>query len=146
MLQSHQEESVLGSITILVVEDDAELRSTIRLLLENEGYLVLEAGHGQEAQTVLTNCYKKESDSRTTPGLIITDLQMPIMNGWELLTFLKTDPKAMHSWGKIPLIVISAAIYGQREILAQADALFAKPVDAGPLLEAIERLLLPTKD
>ena len=59
--------------TVLVVEDDPELRELMEVILEGRGYRVLTAGEGQEALTKVR---------QETPGLILLDLKMPGMNGW----------------------------------------------------------------
>ena len=68
---------------ILVVDDDPEIRSLTRLVLEGEGYLVDEAGDGESAVT------------RALAGgldLVLLDVNMPRMTGWETLRVLKADP------------------------------------------------------
>ena len=68
---------------ILVVDDDAEIRSLTRLVLEGEGYLVDEAGDGESAVT------------RALAGgldLVLLDVNMPRMSGWQALRVLKADP------------------------------------------------------
>ena len=80
---------------ILVVDDDPDLRELLRRTLEREGYLVLEAADGRSALARI---------EERLPGLILLDLMMPHMNGFELLTELRARPE----WRGIPVIVVTA--------------------------------------
>jgi len=124
--------------SILVVEDDEGLRSNFKFLLEHEGYLVQEAPHGKAALELLRQSLQTD---RPPPSLILLDLEMPVMNGWELITFLKTNRDDAGQWGKIPLIVCSGATHREPDILKHAAFVFPKPTDLTPLLEAIRSLL-----
>ena len=80
---------------ILVVDDDPDLRELLRRTLEREGYTVLEAGDGRAALVRI---------EERLPGLILLDLMMPDMNGFELLTELGARPE----WRGIPVVVVTA--------------------------------------
>ena len=80
---------------ILVVDDDPALRELLRRTLEREGYAVLEAGDGRAALARI---------EERLPGLILLDLMMPHMNGFELLTELRARPE----WRGIPVVVVTA--------------------------------------
>jgi two-component system, NtrC family, sensor kinase len=80
---------------ILVVDDDPVLRELLRRSLEREGYDVLEADDGRAALARLTE---------RLPGLILLDLMMPLMNGFDLLTELRARP----DWRGIPVVVVTA--------------------------------------
>ena len=80
---------------ILVVEDHPELRDYLRLLLETH-YAVQTAGHGQEALDLLAR--------DAAYALVLTDLMMPVMDGYALLTELKRHPE----WRNIPVVVLTA--------------------------------------
>jgi CheY-like chemotaxis protein len=109
---------------ILVVEDDDDTREALCHLLEGESYNVLDARNGLEALQVL---------SRTRPALIIMDLSMPVMNGWQLLDRIR-DKKLLP---RLPVIVLSAD-----DKLRDTDILFMqKPVRAEILLQEIDALL-----
>ncbi len=71
-----------GSPTILVVEDDPPLRRLIRAALENLGYVVIEARNGAEAADVVR-------EDRTPIDLVLTDVEMPHMDGFELVERLR---------------------------------------------------------
>lgn len=113
---------------ILVVEDDFDIRDTLSQILEAEGYAVSGAANGAEALDVLA----KES----APALILLDLMMPVMNGWQFRTEQLKDPEL----AAIPVVVISAdAGVGQKaEAIGAADSL-KKPVPLETLLDVVGR-------
>jgi CheY-like chemotaxis protein len=113
-----------GSEAILVVEDDDDTREALRLLLAGARYRVLFASNGEEALHVL---------ARTTPALLITDLSMPVMTGWQLLD--RIDEKQLLPG--VPIIVLSA---DDRSPSKQVSFL-QKPVGAEHLLEEISARL-----
>jgi CheY-like chemotaxis protein len=82
---------------VLVVEDDEDVRDAIRSLIEDEGYSVVEARNGREAFDVLA--------AGPRPCVILLDLMMPVMDGWQLLEVLhRHDDLAA-----LPVVVLSAA-------------------------------------
>jgi CheY-like chemotaxis protein len=82
-------------LTVLVVEDDEDLRSLVRRILEREGYSVTEAENGRAALA---------RAREAPPGLILLDLMMPEMDGFEFVTELRGQ-----AWGRsIPIIVVTA--------------------------------------
>lgn len=108
-----------ASHTVLLVEDDPDVRLAMADLLEDEGYRCIVAGDGVDALDVL---------GRQTPSLIMADLLMPRMNGIELLDRLRRDRRLRH----IPTIVMTAAserIAGMRLEDLNAPILH-KPIDA----------------
>jgi putative two-component system response regulator len=82
---------------ILVVDDDPELNALIQEALLEKGYDVLTAANGREALNRL-------KDPASYPSLIVLDLMMPMMNGWQVLDIIARD----HSLQKIPIILMSA--------------------------------------
>ena len=109
---------------ILVVDDDPKLCKLVSRYLQTKGFEMFEAADGVEGVT------KAE---KLRPGLIIMDLNMPIMNGFEATRRLKDNPATKH----IPVIVLTAedALANYDEIYAAgADAYIAKPVDFDRLL------------
>jgi CheY-like chemotaxis protein len=115
-------------MNVLIVEDDREIRETLAEVLRGEGYAVEAAANGKEALERL------RADSGT--GLVLLDLMMPVMSGWEMGRAMRSDPKLQD----IPVVVMSAA--GQvRERARQIGAVdaFEKPLDLERLLSSIER-------
>ena len=113
---------------ILVVEDDFDIRDTMAQILEGEGYAVVGAAHGKEALEVLR--------AGATPSLILLDLMMPVMNGWEFREAQRADP----ALAPIPVVVISAdaGIHEKATVIA-ADAYLKKPIQLDALLAVVAR-------
>jgi signal transduction histidine kinase/DNA-binding response OmpR family regulator len=80
---------------VLLVEDDAETREVMARTLEKAGWTVSEAGNGQEALDIMSGLH---------PRLILLDLMMPVMDGFDFLTAMRARPE----WQHIPVIVITA--------------------------------------
>ena len=114
---------------VLVVEDEPDLRATMREVLEGHDYFVAEAADGLEARKHL---------AAPRPCLVILDLLMPIVSGWDFLTWLGTQPDL----AAIKVIVFSAA---GRDLLSKVAscghvvATLSKPVRLDDLLATIER-------
>jgi len=120
----------MGHATVLVVEDDAHLLSGIKDILELEDYQVLTATNGLSGLDVLKN------DPENPPDIIVSDIMMPHMDGFE---FLEEVRKA-DNWVKIPFIFLTAK--GERTdihrgSLLGADVYLTKPFDAEDLLVAV---------
>jgi CheY-like chemotaxis protein len=112
---------------ILVVEDDDDIRDSLKELLEEEGYRVDTAANGQQALGKL--------QEQELPQLILLDLMMPVMDGWQFQKELRAVP----SLARLPVIVISASKFSREPL--NAAAFIPKPLDAGVLLETIESFL-----
>ena len=82
---------------ILIVDDEDAIRNVVRLLLIQEGYDVIEAAYGQSGYS------KAESEK---PDLVLLDLMMPVMDGFEVLQKLKKNPQT----SGIPVIILTAKI------------------------------------
>jgi CheY-like chemotaxis protein len=115
---------------ILVIEDDEDIRDSLKELLEDEGYSIETAANGQQALARLQGA--------ALPHVILLDLTMPVMDGWQFQRELQRVPACL----EIPLIVVSASRV-LREPL-NAKAFLPKPLDAEVLLDTIESFLLPT--
>lgn len=109
---------------ILVVEDDPDALEAIADLLESQGYAVTTARHGGEA-------LERLGDSQL-PRLIVLDLLMPTMDGWEFRRRQKEDPRI----AKIPVVVVSASDAAKP---IDADTVLRKPVDIDSLLETVAK-------
>ena len=117
--------------TIMVVEDNEYSRDALARRLERRGYQVVLAMDGQQAVAVA---------HAARPDLILMDLGLPILDGWEATRELKRDAATRH----IPIIVLSAhAMTNDRELALAAggDEFDTKPVRFQGLLEKIESLL-----
>jgi CheY-like chemotaxis protein len=117
---------------ILVVDDDPDTREAMADLLQRDGYSVAAASDGRSALTYLSE------DANRRPDLILLDLDMPAMNGFD---FRQTQlSSAKHA--DIPVAVLSAADTSseQREAL-RADAFLAKPVTVGSLRAVIREIV-----
>ena len=113
---------------VMVVEDDYAIRETLRELLEDEGYRVTPAANGAEALHHLRN--------DRAPGLILLDLMMPVMNGWEFRDAIRRDP----ALAEIPVVLLSA----DDELAQKAGAMrvqgyLSKPFQLQQLLLTVER-------
>jgi two-component system NtrC family sensor kinase len=115
---------------ILVVEDDRGIRDALRTILAGEGYAVSCCDDGRQAFDVLVN-------TTPAPEVIILDLMLPGMDGWEFRLRQRADPRV----AKIPLLVISAD--GSAKAAAiDADAFLCKPFDLSLLMSEVNRLAL----
>ena len=110
--------------TILVVDDDVGALSALADILSIEGYAVQSVSNGREALDLL-------SQSRP-PSLIILDLFMPVMDGWQFLAEMKSDARLT----KTPVVVVSAI-----DTQIDADAVFQKPINLESLLRTVTDLV-----
>jgi two-component system cell cycle response regulator DivK len=117
---------------ILLVEDNEASRDALARRLERRKYEVVLAGDGHQAVSLAREAQ---------PDLILMDLGMPGMDGWDATAHLKSDPETRH----IPIIVLSAhAMPNDRHqaLAAGGDDFDSKPVQFDRLLEKIETLLM----
>jgi len=116
---------------IIVVDDDADTRSLVELLLQGHGYSVVTCESGQEALDKL---------EEITPAVMLLDVMMQHMNGYEVLTRMKQHPKTQN----IPVIMLTAKNEGN-DILSGykqgADYYIPKPFTTEQLLYGIEMFL-----
>ncbi len=111
-------------LRVLAVEDDEDLRAFYRTLLAEEGYEVRVARDGVEALDML----------RWAPDLILLDLMLPVMDGYQFLRRLRALPQG----AAIPVLVLSAALPPGRDTLAGAQAVMRKPFEFDRLLRTID--------
>jgi len=120
-----------SAANILVVEDHADLREMLTVLLESEGFTVRTAVNGVEALKRL---------EETRPSLILLDLMMPVMSGDEFRQRQLADPR----YRDVPVICMTAAHDGrERALRIHADDYFQKPLDFEQLMSVV-RALVPT--
>lgn len=113
--------------TVLVVDDDPDMRFMLKLLLERGGYEVSEAGDGLAAL---------HSMKAAMPDLVLTDLRMPMMDGAELILRLRSE----EATAKLPIILITAYAV-LPDTAALADVTMPKPFAPERVVETVTRLL-----
>jgi two-component system cell cycle response regulator DivK len=120
---------------ILLVEDNEMNRDMLSRRLERRGYSVVVAQDGERGHSLARS---------EAPDLILMDISLPAMDGWEVTRLLKADQSTRH----IPIIALTAhALVSDREKAFEAgcDEYDTKPIDFGRLSEKIENLLLEKK-
>jgi len=113
---------------ILIVDDDDSIRSLLQQELGDAGYTIEEARNGKEALAAVR---------KQRPDLIILDIMMPEMNGFDVAAVLKNDPQTMD----IPIIVLSIVQDKTRGFRIGVDRYLTKPIDTGLLFSEIGSLL-----
>src|SRR6476619_1966196 len=118
----------LGAIvSILIVEDEHDIRAVLTEILEDEGYVVASVPNGLEALAFL---------QEHRPQLILLDLGMPVMTGWEFRDRQRRDP----ALADIPVIVMSATPHlNQTAAALQAADCLDKPIELNALLGVVEQ-------
>ena len=118
--------------TVLVVEDETELRGVLRVALEADGFDVSEAGNGREALMRLR--------STATTCAIILDLHLPVMDGRRFRAAQLRD----RSLAWIPVVVVSSGLEAVREVRELgAQAFVRKPIDVDELRAIVTRICCP---
>jgi len=123
---------------IMVVDDEEDVRETIKLQLESENYNVIEAGDGEEAIKLL-----KSEDNLTNCGLILCDIRMPKVNGIEYVDYLKQQAPG------IPVVVITG--YPDTDLAVGlmnkgVKDYLVKPVESEKLLKIVNKLVAEGRD
>lgn len=116
---------------ILIIEDDPVIQGILSMNLTDEGYQVLTAGEGLVGVRLATEAQ---------PGLILMDMRLPDITGWEATRRLKTQPETHH----IPIIALTAQSTSEdlrRCFDAGCDAFMTKPIQFSQLFTKIEMLL-----
>lgn len=119
--------------TVLVVDDSATLRRIVESALEAAGWTVWSASHGQQALDEL-------AARATAPDLVITDWNMPVLDGLGLLRALRADP----AYAGLPILVLTTDTDdASKEAARQAGATgwLSKPVDVALLCDVVESIL-----
>src|SRR3954465_7645070 len=118
-------------ITVLLVEDDVMNREMIARYLEMSGYRVISAGDGANAVLLAKKAH---------PALILMDMGLPILNGWQATHRIKTTPETQN----IPIVALTAFAMAEDRAKCFAigcDAFESKPVNFDRLLATMEKLL-----
>jgi two-component system, cell cycle response regulator DivK len=121
--------------TILIVEDSDDIRLLMKAVLELKGYRVIEAADGQQALKLALE---------TPPQLILMDLSMPVLDGWEATRQLRQ----LEHLREVPIVGLSAHCYGERRDLAirvGCNDCLPKPVDEQMLDRILSRFVRQTQ-
>ena len=120
------------SLTILIIDDEEANRYALRRILEKSGFVVLEAATGAEGLRIL---------SETRPDLVILDVKLPDMNGFEVCQKIKADPAT----SVIPVLQASASFVESEKraegLESGADAYVTHPISARELVANVRALL-----
>ncbi len=120
------------SKTIMVVDDEPDILLTISQMLEIKGFNVISVQNGKE-------CLDKLNEASTYPDLIVLDIMMPGVSGWDVAANIKENPE----WKNIPIVFLTAKgdtmSMGMGE-MASEDYI-VKPFDINNLIERIQKIL-----
>lgn len=120
----------MSSPWVLVAEDDDDIRETILMLLDVQGYTAIGAIDGEDAL--------QQIRARGRPGMVLLDLRMPRMNGTELVAALRADPELAPA----PIVVVSGDT-NARDVAASlgAQGLLKKPFELSELVATVRRFV-----
>ncbi len=117
--------------SILIVEDNTDIRETLEAILKNEGYRVYALPNGREALRIVRNLFE--------PCMILLDLMMPNMNGWEFVENQLARETNLQS----PIIVMSAlgasTVWTNPAMQTAVKGYIKKPLDLGELLQLVQQ-------
>lgn len=114
---------------ILVVDGDGQARRSVTAVLRARGYLAMEATNGKEARDLLI------AERRDEPSLILLELELPTMSGWEFVAITKSYLRL----SQIPIVVIGDAPPSELLRHGTIAGFLSKPVQEDALLEVVER-------
>jgi two-component system cell cycle response regulator DivK len=123
--------SIMGKAKILYIEDNSDNMTLVKRVLEIEGYEVIQAETGQEGINQAIN---------NSPDIIITDINLPDIDGYEITNRLKQNQTTAH----IPIVAMTANVMQKDRknvIDAGCDGFISKPIDIDELPEQIESYL-----
>lgn len=122
----------MSPIRVVCVEDEPEMIDLVRLILSREGFEVIGASGGVKGLQAIEDLQ---------PHLVLLDLMMPDMDGWEVYQRMKSNPSTSH----IPVIVVTARAQSIDKVLglhiAKVDDYITKPFGPNELLKSVERVL-----
>ena len=117
---------------IMVVDDEPDILTTIGQILEINGFSVISASDGKE-------CLLKLSELTITPDLIVLDIMMPDISGWEVAAKIKENPQ----WKGIPIVFLTAKgdtmSIGMGEMISEDYII--KPFDINNLINRIQKII-----
>jgi CheY-like chemotaxis protein len=117
-------------LTVMVVDDEPDVRLIARVVLTAAEFEVLEVESGEEALAELTG--------GRAPDVVLLDVRMPGLDGWEVLQHIRADPTLAH----LPVVVFTADMGARSEApaeLREGDVLITKPFQADDLLRAVQQ-------
>jgi DNA-binding response OmpR family regulator len=130
-----QRGSLVSTIKIVCIDDKPEMVELVRLILAKRNYEFYAAGDGREGLTLV---------NQVLPDLVLLDLMMPDMDGWEVFNKMKAEANT----ADIPIIILTARGQSIDKVLglhiAKVDDYITKPFSPQELLGAIERVLNPS--
>jgi CheY-like chemotaxis protein len=115
--------------SVLVVEDHRDTLDAVVTMLERVGLATVTADNGEDAVTQL--------DKGLRPALMLIDLMLPKMSGWDLLQYVREEPDLR----EIPTVVITA--FPRENLRVAADVVLHKPLDYDRLINTVLRLIKP---
>jgi CheY-like chemotaxis protein len=113
---------------VLVIDDDEDLRFSIAALLLDEGYGTLTIEDGEPALAFLKR--------GPPPDVILTDLRMPLVSGWEVIETLRADPRLR----KVPVLIVSGLVTPEIAQQLGAAGYLRKPIKADELFDMVAKL------
>ncbi|MCK6682431.1 MAG: response regulator [Thermoanaerobaculia bacterium] len=120
-----------GEPSILIVDDEDDVVGLLQLVFETNGFLARTAGNGKAA---VASAYENP------PDVIVLDVMMPEMDGWQVLKILKGDERTRH----IPVVMLSARAERRDKMIGLqegADAYIAKPFSPSEVVQEVKDLL-----
>lgn len=117
---------------IMVVDDEPDILTTVGQMLEMSGFEVIRAASGKE-------CIKKLTQSPANPDLIVLDIMMPEVSGWDVAAKIKENPR----WNKIPIVFLTA----KGDVMSvgmggmTSEDYIVKPFDIKDLIDRIKKIL-----
>lgn len=120
--------------TLFVVEDEPDTAALLKMIMEEEGYEVLHASDGKQAQVQI--------DALPPPALVLLDIGLPHVNGLELLAQMRKKS----TWAKVPIVMLTAAADQTqicKAVVAGASAYILKPFKRDSLLAKLEPFRVP---
>ena len=117
---------------IMVVDDEPDILTTVGQMLEMSGFEVIRAASGKE-------CIKKLTQSSANPDLIVLDIMMPEVSGWDVAAKIKENPR----WNKIPIVFLTA----KGDVMSigmggmTSEDYIVKPFDIKDLIERVKKIL-----
>lgn len=124
--QTPSEREAAHRCLVAIIEDDTEFRNMLRELLEEEHYRVVAVGNGAEALEALRG--------ETKPNVILLDVSMPVMDGFDFLRFRNDDPDL----ATVPVVLVTNARPHERPTIG-VNSVVRKPIDIDEILFAIKR-------